>query len=292
VAASDVNENDITDMTNQGGKIFGWEFTLQSDVIVTHLGVFDDAFMGSSYPTGFITDYQIGIFRKSDPTDPCAFADLSDGIPATYVGCYGYVPPTQTQPITLTKEVSYIVACYTKELPSTEPMDYHIRQIELGTVPVNYPVNFVQCYSQWYNVATGFVMPTNPSGDALFTPNFLFKPAATHVDVDIWPGTDFDCIDLRYNYLVPVAILSKGTFDVTTVDPTTIDLSGAPVAAWNGILMYAIFDVDCDGHNDLVFLVKSKKIKPNLIVDGYAILKAETDDDQALEGKDHVTIIK
>ena len=88
--------------------------------------------------------------------------------------------------------------------------------------------------------ATGL---NNPAGIAL-------SVSTTQVSIDIKPGGLPNSINLRNRGVVPVAILTTGTFDATAVDPGTVRFGAtgteaAPVHA-------ALEDVDGDGDIDLI----------------------------------------
>ncbi len=73
------------------------------------------------------------------------------------------------------------------------------------------------------------------------------------ITVDIKPGSDVNPINLRSQGTTPVAILGSETFDVTTVDVTSIRFAGAPIRVKpNGTLHYSYEDVNEDGYLDLV----------------------------------------
>ena len=75
------------------------------------------------------------------------------------------------------------------------------------------------------------------------------------VSIDIKPGSDPNSINLKSKGLIPVAILGSATFDVTTVDVTTLLFEGAlPAHDLSDPLVYAdhLQDVNGDGYLDLV----------------------------------------
>jgi hypothetical protein len=78
---------------------------------------------------------------------------------------------------------------------------------------------------------------------------FSFAPAAQQVLIDI---TDPDCIDLGSQGIVPLAILGSATFDVATVDQTTLEFEGshARVKGRSGKIG-SFDDVNNDGFTDL-----------------------------------------
>jgi hypothetical protein len=81
------------------------------------------------------------------------------------------------------------------------------------------------------------------------------------VDIDIKPGSDPNPINPGSKGLVPVAILSGPEFDATTVDPSTVELAGAPVAVrGKGKLMAHEEDVNGDSLADLVVQVETQEL--------------------------------
>lgn len=70
---------------------------------------------------------------------------------------------------------------------------------------------------------------TNADGTCLpppLGPLFPTSPSAAHVFVDIKPESCPNPINVGANGVLPVAILGTSTFDVTTVDPSSIKLQG------------------------------------------------------------------
>jgi hypothetical protein len=119
------------------------------------------------------------------------------------------------------------------------------------------------------------------------------EPSELEVAIDIKPGSTANPINLGSRGVTPVAILSSSTFDATSVVPETITLAGAGVATRGkkGECQVAAEDVDGDGLLDLVALVPTASLDPDLFEDGYAVLDATTSDGQAIWGSDLVTIV-
>jgi hypothetical protein len=75
----------------------------------------------------------------------------------------------------------------------------------------------------------------------------------TEVEIDIKPGSYPNSINLCSRGVIPVAILSGGGFDATTIDPTTVAFAGAYIRVkGKGALQYSFEDVDGDGDLDFV----------------------------------------
>jgi hypothetical protein len=81
------------------------------------------------------------------------------------------------------------------------------------------------------------------------------------VTIDIKPGSDQNSVNLGSNGVVRVAILSTSTFDAATVDPASINLSGAyEKQKGKGTLMASYKDVNRDGLLDLVIHVQTQTL--------------------------------
>ena len=83
----------------------------------------------------------------------------------------------------------------------------------------------------------------------------ITSSAQVVVAIDIKPGSDPNSINLKSKGVIPVAILGSETFDVTTVDVTTLEFEGAePAHDLTDSLVYAehLQDVNGDGFTDLV----------------------------------------
>ena len=113
------------------------------------------------------------------------------------------------------------------------------------------------------------------------------QPAAT-VDIDIKPGSDTNPINQRNMGIVPVAVLTTGDFDATTVDPTSAVFGPGGTSEVHGRGHFG--DVDHDGDIDLMlhFRTEAIGIQPG---DTEACLAAQTLDGQAITGCDLITMI-
>lgn len=111
-----------------------------------------------------------------------------------------------------------------------------------------------------------------------------FALSAPEVIIDIKPGSDTNPINLKSKGVVPVAILTTGTFDAATVDPTTVRFAGAPMLRWT------LEDVDSDGDQDMVlhFRTEQLNLDPSSTE---ATLTGETKDGTAFQATDVVQIV-
>jgi len=85
------------------------------------------------------------------------------------------------------------------------------------------------------------------------------------VTIDIKPGSDPNSINLKSKGVIPVAILGSVTFDVTTVDVTTLKFGPNLASTAHDLtdsIVYAdhLQDVNVDGFTDLVCHFKTQKL--------------------------------
>ncbi len=78
------------------------------------------------------------------------------------------------------------------------------------------------------------------------------------VAIDIKPGSDPNCFNNDGHGVIPVAILGSADFDVTQVDPESVQLQGLSVAmrGKSNKLLAHIEDVNGDGFDDLVVQIE------------------------------------
>jgi hypothetical protein len=85
----------------------------------------------------------------------------------------------------------------------------------------------------------------------------LVRQASTVViSLDIRPGSDDNPVSASQQGLLPVAILGRHDLDVTTIDPSTLQLAGVDLALRGSVkrpqLAHSLEDVNGDGFTDLV----------------------------------------
>ena len=115
--------------------------------------------------------------------------------------------------------------------------------------------------------------------------------SVTAVEIDLKPGSSPNSINIGSNGTVPVAILSTNTFDATTVDPLSIDLSGARVELkGRGTPMASPEDVNGDGLIDLVVHVCTDALELS-DTDTAVVLDGKTNGGAAIRGTDSVRVI-
>jgi parallel beta-helix repeat protein len=107
------------------------------------------------------------------------------------------------------------------------------------------------------------------------------------VDIDIKPGSRHKEIDLSYNGVVPVAVLSSKDFDARMIDPKSVLFAGAaPVRSF-------LYDVDRDYRRnyrvDMLFFFKVKQLDLDQN-STEATLTGKTVDGKSFKGTESVTI--
>jgi len=109
-------------------------------------------------------------------------------------------------------------------------------------------------------------------------------PPVIEVIIDIKPGSYPNSINLKSKGVVPVAVLTTGGFDASTVDPSTVLFAGAEPVRWR------MKDVDSDGDLDLLFHFKTQEL--NLDENSIeATLIGNLYDGAPIQGTDTVNIV-
>ena len=109
--------------------------------------------------------------------------------------------------------------------------------------------------------------------------------------VDIKPGSFPNPLNIRSNGVLPVAILGESDFDVSDIDPSTLELEGISPVRWN------IEDVTTpDGYDDIILKFKTQEIVDVLgdVEDGEEIeltISGNLKNGTPIEGKDVVVMI-
>lgn len=116
--------------------------------------------------------------------------------------------------------------------------------------------------------------------------------AALMVDIDIKPGSDPNCFNNDGHGVIPVAILGAADFDVTQVDPSTVQLEGLSVASKgkSGKLMAHVEDVNGDGFDDLVLQIEDVA-GTFTSGSGTATLTGNLFDGTPFEGSDDICVV-
>jgi hypothetical protein len=82
---------------------------------------------------------------------------------------------------------------------------------------------------------------------------WLYRTASVPVTIDIKPGSDPNCFNINGHGVIPVAILGSDTFDVSTIDQTTLLFGGMAVRVrGNKGPLCGFENPYVDGYTDLV----------------------------------------
>jgi len=106
--------------------------------------------------------------------------------------------------------------------------------------------------------------------------------------IDIKPGSDPNSINLGSNGVIPVAILTDGSFDAASVDVTTVRFGRTGSEAEP--VHYALDDVDDDGDMDMIFHFRTQETRLE-VEDTEAILTGLTIYGIEITGTDSVRIV-
>lgn len=119
---------------------------------------------------------------------------------------------------------------------------------------------------------------------SLAIPVLASDPGGDKVLIDIKPLSCPSSINPNSRGKTPVAILTTGSFDASTVDPTSVMFAGASPVKW------ALNDFDGDGDLDLVLKFKTQECSFELY-NHYAYLTGETFGGDLIWGKGWVNIV-
>ena len=107
----------------------------------------------------------------------------------------------------------------------------------------------------------------------------------TTVDIDIKPGSFPNSINLKSKGVVPVAVLGSADFDVTTIDPGTVEFATASPLRWT------LKDVNDDGLMDMLFHFKTQKLDLNETSSSAPLTGDNMTGDVHIKGSDSVNIV-
>ncbi len=125
---------------------------------------------------------------------------------------------------------------------------------------------------------------------------YVFSPEWIVVEIDIKPGSDPNSVNCKSKEgVVPVGIFTDEDFDATTVDVTTLELEGIPVAEKHGKVHPE--DLDGDGDEDAVVHLEKADVceaTENLpLKESVPVtLTGSTNEGQKFEGIDTIRIVK
>ncbi len=152
-------------------------------------------------------------------------------------------------------------------------------------------LNWLDVTGPWDSFDAGTQSSLN-AWDAVEGNTLVFSEPSTLVSIDIKPGSDPNSINPGSNGNIPVVIFGADTFDVTTVDLTTVMLADAGIKARGkkGDLMSSFEDVDGDGLLDLIIHIDTQ----GLVLgddDVEAHLTGETFDGFPIFGTDAIRLV-
>ena len=140
-----------------------------------------------------------------------------------------------------------------------------------GTYADGTTISLLVFSSEYNDVPIYLVDTSTPSGGPI------------EVQIDIKPCDDHNRINLDSKGFVPVAALTTDDFDAATVDPATVEFTGAAPVCWK------LRDVDHDGDDDMIFHFRIQEL--NLDKDSTeATLTGQTTQGVLIEGSDEVQI--
>jgi hypothetical protein len=153
------------------GIVEGWEFHVNSDIVVTGLGVFDSNARGP----GLVGTHEVRLFTSAGTV--LAAATVPAGTAADFVGGSRFVPISA---IALTTGSNYVLGATYCFSPTTNDDTVAFGD---SSLMFNSAIAFVQGRRQPF--VSSFVFP--PPGSALFGPNLLFKPAGPPLSANAGP---------------------------------------------------------------------------------------------------------
>lgn len=162
-------------------------------------------------------------------------------------------------------------------------------------VPGNTPVAFTETVSvpmitdpgTYHATVTFFANSYPTSGSVLGIQQITVEVIPVPATIDIKPGSFPNSINLGNKGVIPVGLLGSATFDVTTVDPTTLFFAfpgGTSPQHW------AFEDVNGDGFMDIIsqYNTQASGIAPT---DTSACLRGKFTDGVTFQGCDSVRIV-
>lgn len=157
-----------------GYSVHGWEFTLNSDIILTHLGLYDHDL------DGFILDHDIGVFRLSDGA-LLTTGTMSVGTGDPLIDNFRYI---NVADVPLVTTENYVLSNYTA-LPDGDVA------VDDATDEVFAPeVNWIS--GRWGVDVGGLIIPPNSTTADRYGPNFQFVTSGNcswDLDDDFSVGT-------------------------------------------------------------------------------------------------------
>ncbi len=111
------------------------------------------------------------------------------------------------------------------------------------------------------------------------------------LNIDIKPGSDPNCFNSNNHGVIPIAILGSADFDVTIINPSTVQLDGQEVRIKGKSGNSGSFeDVNDDGFTDLVVQIIDEGAYT--VGDSMGIVTAETWSGELIGGQDSICITR
>jgi hypothetical protein len=112
------------------------------------------------------------------------------------------------------------------------------------------------------------------------------------INIDIKPGSFPNCFNNDGKGVIPVAILGSADFDITNIDPTTVQLESLAVKAVGkgDKLLAHIEDTNNDGYDDFVIQIQDSDGAFSS-GDGFATLTSNLYDGTPIEGTDSICVV-
>ena len=123
---------------------------------------------------------------------------------------------------------------------------------------------------------------------AVFNAGSTGKCKVTAVEIDVKPGSFPNSINPQGKGVIPVAILTTGTFDATGVNSTTVRFGATGTEA--APVQSALEDVDGDGDTDVILHFNTQDTGVEC-GDPSASLTGETLSGQPIEGSDSISMV-
>ncbi len=132
------------------------------------------------------------------------------------------------------------------------------------------------------------VMEISNDGPGSFLQAGTIFDLSFHVNIDIKPGSDPNSINPKSRGKIPVAILTTGTFDATTVDTTTV-LFGKTGNEANPV-HHVLEDVDGDGDTDMILHFQTQETGIEC-GDNTVYLTGKINSGSTIEGSDSIRTV-
>ncbi len=143
-------------------------------------------------------------------------------------------------------------------------------------------------YMQTFPLTPSFWGVNLSPGQVMTDINFGNRVAEIIIQIDIKPGSDPNSINLNSKGVIPVAILTEGSFDAASINATTVLFGQTGYEAEP--VHYAFDDVDDDGDMDIIFHFRTQETGLEA-EDTEAILTGQTTDGTKITGTDSVRVV-